>query len=309
MMNISSFETEIVKSEIKKWWENPRNLRWDEFFNTEDSNSYRVLSRANKVIKNLEILNLKNGAKILELGFGGGQTAKMILEKGYYYEGIDISSQLTKCAKKRCLKYVKIGKAKFSVGSIDERLDFEDASFDVIIAVGVFQYITDIPACFSEIKRVLNRGGYLIVCQTNMYNIQKMLMPRYMFQCCVYALGREEFEIAPSIKAILLDSRLGSLFHRFQNSKIFRFKFVLKGHIEYKFGFRKRLFSLWRLSKILEDHNFKILKKCGSPFFYSVTGRNWRISNIFDSLFQRISDKSIPTLSGFADNVIFLAKR
>ena len=108
-----TLKTEAVKSEIKRWWETPRNLRWDDFFYREDSNSYRMLSRANKVLNYLESLNLKNDAKILELGFGGGQTAKKILEKGYYYEGIDISSQLTECAEKRCLKYVKKGRFCF----------------------------------------------------------------------------------------------------------------------------------------------------------------------------------------------------
>ena len=217
-MNISRSEIETVKSEIRRWWETPRNLRWDEFFDREDSTSYRMLSRASKVLNYLESLNLNNNAKILELGFGGGQTAKMILEKGYYYVGIDISSQLTECAKERCSIYVKEGKARFYVGSIDERLNFDDTSFDVVIAVGVFQYVTNISDCFSEIRRVLKKGGSLIVCQTNMYDIQKMFMPRYLLLRCIYAFGREEFELPPSLKAILLDSRLGRVFFRFENS-------------------------------------------------------------------------------------------
>ena len=38
--------------------------------------------------RNLLSLNLNSNAKILELGFGGGQTAEMILENGYYYDGL-----------------------------------------------------------------------------------------------------------------------------------------------------------------------------------------------------------------------------
>lgn len=309
-MNISLTETEEVKSEVKRWWETPRNLRWNEFFDRGDSNSYRMLSRANKVLNYLESLNLKKDAKILELGFGGGQTAQMILEKGYYYEGIDISSQLTQCAEERCAKYVKDGKAKFHVGSIDEKIDFDDCSFDVVIAVGVFQYITNICICFSEIRRVLKKGGFFIVCQTNMYDIKRMLMPRYMLLRFIYAFGREEYELPPSLKAMLLDSKMGSYFNRFKDSRFFRRKFVVKGHIDYKFGFRKRLYSLWRLSKILDQHKFKVLKKDGAPFFYSSTGRYWKLSTKFDFLFQKISDKKIiPFFSGFADNVILLARR
>ncbi len=302
-----SSEIQSVKSEIKRWWEIPRNLRWDELFDNKDSNSFRMQSRQAKVLHYLDSLKLKKNSKILELGFGAGQTAKMILKKNYLYDGIDISSQLTNCAKKRCIEYVKEGRARFHVGSIDEKLNFEDHSFDVVIAVGVFQYAINISTCFKEIRRVLKKEGFFIICQTNMYDIQRMLTPRLLFLRCIYALGGEEFELAPSIKSILLNSKLGSIFQSFQNLKFFRLKFVTKGHIEYKFGFRKRLFSIWRISKILDQHSFFVLKKSGSPFFYSTTGKYWGITKFFNSLFNLIADKRIiPFLSGFADNIVLL---
>ena len=57
------------------------------------------------------------------------------------------------------------------------------------------------------------------------------------------------------------------------------------------FGFKKRLFSLWRLSKILNHHKFKVVKNGGGPFFYSSTGKYWNFTRIFDYIFQKIADK------------------
>ncbi len=143
-----------------------------------------------------------------------------------------------------------------------------------------------------------------------MYDIQRMMNLRMVLLRCIYAIGKETFELPPSLKAMLLDSNLKIIFRRYKDSKFFKRKFVIKGHIDYEFGFKKRLFSLWRLSKILDQHKFQVIIKGGAPFIYSSTGRYWKLSTKFDYFFQKISDKKIiPFLSGFADNVILVARR
>ncbi len=297
------------QSEIKRWWEYPRNRRWNDLFDNNDSTSIRLNSRAKKVIHYLVSLTTKNETKVLELGFGAGQLAKIILEKNYLYEGLDISSQLKECAEERCLDFVKEGRAKFQVASIDERFDFNDSTFDFVIAVGVFQYATNVSGSLKEINRVLKKSGHLIVCQTNMYDIQRMIKPRHFFLKCIYAFLREKYEIAPSFKAMALNSKMKFFFNRFKNAKFFRLKVITKGHVVNKYEFKKRLFSTQRLSNLLKKYSFEVLYFDGAPYFYSETRKYSSLANIFDKIFMVLGNKKIiPFLSRFADNVIIIAR-
>ena len=106
-------KTDPHTSKVKMWWENARNMRWDNFYDAGDTNSFRMLARQDLVLGYLQSLNLPQGAKVLELGYGAGQTAYRIASMDYHYEGIDISQQLANCSIKRCQKFVDEGKAKF----------------------------------------------------------------------------------------------------------------------------------------------------------------------------------------------------
>ena len=92
--------SEKRKNEIKRWWDNPRNIRWNNFYETDDENSFYAERRLNKT---LDVLNsLGKNLNILELGCGAGQSSERLLSSGHNYKGIDISSQLIDCAKNRC---------------------------------------------------------------------------------------------------------------------------------------------------------------------------------------------------------------
>ena len=199
----------IEKSEISRWWNNERNKRWDNFFDGENTNSYRMNMRANNVLKLLNMIGEKK-LKIFEIGFGAGQIANMILETGHSYQGIDISQSLTNYSIQRNKMYVDKYLAKFEVGSIDEKLKVESKSFDVVLAVGVLQYSTNLEFTISELKRVLKDYGFIIVCQTNMYDIQRMFSLRRLFIRTYYLFSNYQYEITPSFYSLLFDTNLNN---------------------------------------------------------------------------------------------------
>ena len=96
----------IRKNEIKRWWDSPRNLRWDKFYETNDLNSYMISKRLEKTLEILDSIADKN-KDILELGCGAGQSSEKILLMGHKYVGIDISKQLINCARERCKNYIE----------------------------------------------------------------------------------------------------------------------------------------------------------------------------------------------------------
>ncbi len=300
--------SEKRKNEIKRWWDNPRNIRWNNFYETDDENSFYAERRLNKTLDVLNSLGKKN-LNILELGCGAGQSSERLLSSGHNYKGIDISSQLIDCAKNRCKEYIETNQARFYVQSVDDILPIEENSQDVVLIIGMLQYVDNIDFCFNEIKKVLKPNGHIIICQTNMYHITEFLQPRSLLVKLSYLFTHQEYEISNSIKAVLLETKLKDLFKLDINSQILKYKFIQKGYIERKFDFQKRLVSLPRLTKILKKYNFIPIKKTGSPFFYSNTYILKYIAKFLELIFNIFL--LIPILSSvknIANNVIIMGK-
>ena len=299
----------IEKSEISRWWNNERNKRWDNFFDGENTNSYRMNMRANNVLKLLNMIGEKK-LKIFEIGFGAGQIANMILETGHSYQGIDISQSLTNYSIQRNKMYVDKYLAKFEVGSIDEKLKVESKSFDVVLAVGVLQYSTNLEFTISELKRVLKDNGFIIVCQTNMYDIQRMFSLRRLFIRTYYLFSNYQYEITPSFYSLLFDTNLNNRLKLNKNNKFFNNKFFKKNYEEMKYNFKKNLMSVGRIKSFFKKDDVDTITYIGSPFFYS---KNIKLLNKLDYLnkliFFILLKFKINFLFRFADNVSLLMKK
>ena len=113
----------------------------------------------------IEMANIKNGEKILEVAFGTGLNFVEILKRnpnGWVF-GIDISTKMLKKTQKRI---ARMGQKNYTLHLCDCRhLPFEDKSFDIVIN----QYLLDIlPSedfipILLEFKRVLKNGGKIVL--------------------------------------------------------------------------------------------------------------------------------------------------
>lgn len=104
----------------------------------------------------IQTLNLKKSMKILEIGAAQGSLLIALSKRGYNCEGIEPFDLALETAKKLSIKMkepiiIKKGYA--------EEIPYEDASFDVIIALSVMEHVIGISKAFNEISRVLKPGG------------------------------------------------------------------------------------------------------------------------------------------------------
>ena len=97
-----------------------------------------------------ELLPTGNNIYGIEVALGTGRFAKELGIK----EGIEPSPNMRALALKRGIE-VLAGEA--------ERLPYKDMHFDFVLMVFCISYFDDLPAAFSEAKRVLKNGGSLIV--------------------------------------------------------------------------------------------------------------------------------------------------
>jgi SAM-dependent methyltransferase len=100
------------------------------------------------------------GLRVLEIGCGMGTDGAQFAKAGADYTGIDLTDAAVELARKRF--QVSGLKGEFHVADA-ERLDFPDASFDLVYSHGVLHHTPDIEAAVREIHRVLKPGGRAMV--------------------------------------------------------------------------------------------------------------------------------------------------
>jgi ubiquinone/menaquinone biosynthesis C-methylase UbiE len=136
------------------------------------------IEKSEKSLRNrsLELLNLKNGDKVLEIGFGRGtaliEISKAVGEKGEVF-GIDLTPEMIKISKQRLAKQ---GILNVRLEEGDARnLPYKNNYFDVVYISSTLELFDtpDIPVVLKEIKRVLKPEGKLGVVSIPKENREK----------------------------------------------------------------------------------------------------------------------------------------
>ena len=96
--------------------------------------------------------HLPGEGRLLDVGCGEGQVARVAAEMGMEVLGIDPALTQVVVARERG------GGPTYAQGSATD-IAAEDESFDAVVACLVFEHIADVDAALSEVARVLRPGG------------------------------------------------------------------------------------------------------------------------------------------------------
>jgi SAM-dependent methyltransferase len=97
----------------------------------------------------------KPDAKILDVGCNSGVAVGILQERGYDAYGTDLDEGAIAAGTARGIKNLKV--------ATGNRQPFDDATFDVVLALDVIEHIDDDHAAVREMKRVLKPGGIMII--------------------------------------------------------------------------------------------------------------------------------------------------
>ena len=106
---------------------------------------------------------LKPGDKVLEIGCGIGSVVFELSKQGYDITGTDISGAAIAYGLK------KYGDIRLEVQAA-ETLPYDDASFNVVLSFDLFEHIARIDRHVSEVRRVLQPGGFYLFQTPNKYS-------------------------------------------------------------------------------------------------------------------------------------------
>jgi ubiquinone/menaquinone biosynthesis C-methylase UbiE len=113
----------------------------------------------------LSLLPEVNGKRLLDAGCGPGVYTEWLVTHGGIVVAFDANLKMVKLARQRVG-----GKAKVVQANLEAPLDFlGDASFDIVVAPLVMDYVKDWVAAFREFHRVLKPLGCLVFSMEHPY--------------------------------------------------------------------------------------------------------------------------------------------
>ena len=112
----------------------------------------------------LKQVNVKTDFIILDVGCGGGKTISRLALRacqGKVY-GLDQSLDMVDYSRQINRKLIAKNRVEIVQGSV-EKTGFKSEFFDLVTAVETYYFWPNLADSFQEIKRVLKKGGYLLI--------------------------------------------------------------------------------------------------------------------------------------------------
>jgi|SRR5581483_1280899 len=107
-----------------------------------------------------ELLGPVADLKLLDVGCGDGVFALELARRGANVTGLDASADMVTAARKRA--EAELSRPQFVEGEA-EKLPFDDATFDRVVAMAVLCLVPDAERAVAEMARVLKPGGRLVI--------------------------------------------------------------------------------------------------------------------------------------------------
>lgn len=118
---------------------------------------WSVPNEVNKLLSQVRLV--KNNLAVLDLGVGTGESIRSFTNKNYKIYAVDISDKMLRIVRQ---KYPKVETLKYDINKGLAGLHFKYNSFDIIIAVGVLEFIKNIKRIIEETYQLLKKDGYFI---------------------------------------------------------------------------------------------------------------------------------------------------
>jgi ubiquinone/menaquinone biosynthesis C-methylase UbiE len=151
-------------------------------------NASEIVDRKKAVLGFVDAYAGNRDLAILDVGCGTGMTLRDLLRRGHSVVGADITEAMLHRARAAVSEF-PADRAR-CIRSDVENVPFEDGSFDVVLCMGVLQYLQTDAKAVSELSRVVRNGGLAIVTLPNLVKLNNLIDPYYYFVRAAQYLAR-----------------------------------------------------------------------------------------------------------------------
>ena len=133
--------------------------------------------RLSTVLSIIDELNAAKEGKVLEVGSGAGLATVELARRYSHVEAIDTVERMIYLTRERSLEEGVQDRVVVTRGDVND-LQFEDKTFDVVVAVGIIPWVHPPARMIREIARVLKPEGYFVLTADNRWRLNCILDPR-----------------------------------------------------------------------------------------------------------------------------------
>jgi ubiquinone/menaquinone biosynthesis C-methylase UbiE len=187
--DIDNQRKNVVKGHFSR-----RSEYWDSLYNDSDGKQtftkFELRRRKEIVFNFIEKINSEKINRVLDLGCGAGQYLAQLYSMDFECFGVDISEEMLKITRQKFISH-KINNVTL-LNSDCYKLPLEDNYFDLIISIGVLEYLDNEKRALLEMKRIIKSGSFIIVTFPNFYKLKNLLDPYYfIIRIWTYLFGKK----------------------------------------------------------------------------------------------------------------------
>lgn len=134
----------------------------------------------------VKVLNPRTSDKVLEIGFGGGETLSRLLVEtpSGTVHGLEISETMMRAAKSRFTRELSEGRLHLAKSESEEALPYFDDFFDRVCSLNTIYFWSHPLEMLQEIVRVTKPGGRIAIEFNPKETFQGVSFTRYGFHLC-----------------------------------------------------------------------------------------------------------------------------
>jgi ubiquinone/menaquinone biosynthesis C-methylase UbiE len=121
-------------------------------------------------------LVLPVGAHALEIGSGAGNMAVLLARRGLVVDAVDVAPSMVAMTVRQARAAGMEDRVSATIADI-HALPFPDGAFDLVVALGVFPWLSAPSRAASELARVLRPSGSAVVTADNKWRLAELLDP------------------------------------------------------------------------------------------------------------------------------------
>jgi SAM-dependent methyltransferase len=149
---------------------------WEQIYGDQSVYGRIYQERARRTIACLDGLALSSGTSVLEIGCGPGIITTAIARRGAHVWGIDTLHEMVERTMAMAEREGLAWRVSARLGDIDD-VPFADATFDLVVVIGVSEWLESLTRPLREIFRVLKPGGHLIISADNNWPLHQIVDP------------------------------------------------------------------------------------------------------------------------------------